>query len=556
MFDLITFKRLFAQLNVLFTERRADLNALDAAIGDGDHGDTMQRAMQAAAEASQGEFPDLGKGFDAVAAAIAEYAGGAIGPVLAAFFAEGGLVLAGKQSAELDDFQRFFAGGQEAVGQIGGAQIGDKTLLDALAPASQALSESKQEPLLAALEAAANAAEKAAQATRDMVAAQGRAHFLGERSKGHPDPGASSFAMIVAGFSKAIKDEVHPELEVAEEPISNPPSGKLINQPEDIVAEDNLGLALAYPGLLRKSEQGILIRAKEKAAGKVGLAMGHGGGHTPSMGGFVGPGLLDADVYGPVFTCASGVRIADAIAQADKGAGVALLVSNHSGDVLNARLALRRASQRGTTVKAALLGDDIATAPREQLEKRRGLGGLLFALKIGGAAAERNASLEEVITLMENVNERTATLAVAVSAPTHPASGIPLFELPKGEIEIGTGVHGEVGVYRGPQLPVNEIVDMLLEKLLADLNGLLNEEVLLFVNGAGGTSDTELHITFQRAQRQLEAQGLKVASGVVGSFFTTQEMGGFSLSLCAATEDLMADWNAPASGAAFRWPYE
>jgi dihydroxyacetone kinase-like protein len=273
------------------------------------------------------------------------------------------------------------------------------------------------------------------------------------------------------------------------------------------------------------------------------------------MGGLVGPGLLDADVYGPVFTCASGLRIARAIEYAECGGGVVLLVSNHSGDVLNARLALRRARQMGIRVEPVWLGDDIATAPRQQLAERRGLGGLLFALKIGGAAAEAGEPLDKVVRVMQKTNERTATLSVAVRPPTHPASGKPLFEIPDGQMEIGTGVHGEVGVYRGPLLTADAIVDIMIAKLTDDLMSFQPSSLLVFINGAGGTSRTELHIVFRRAWYVLARLGLTPHASVVESLFTTQEMGGFSLSLCAVDAELASYWDAPASAACFRWPY-
>jgi dihydroxyacetone kinase-like protein len=202
-----------------------------------------------------------------------------------------------------------------------------------------------------------------------------------------------------------------------------PPPGKVINSPNTMINEDNEGVSLAYPHLVSMTANGILVRSRPKATGKVGLAIGHGGGHTPSMAGFLGLGLLDADVYGPLFTCASGIRIAQAIKLADRGAGVVLLVSNHSGDVLNARLAVRRVQEQGINVQPVYLGDDISTAPRERFLDRRGLGGMLFSLKIGGAFAEAGKDLGKVVDVMKKTNERTATLSVAVRAATHPWTG-------------------------------------------------------------------------------------------------------------------------------------
>ena len=556
MFNLQDFKALFVYLYRYFQKQAPLLNELDSAIGDGDHGDTILRGFTAAALAVQNEFVDVGALFARVSTTLAEDTGGAIGPLLASFFAEGAFEFSGEQTIGTPAMAAFFKRGYEAVSQVGGARSGDKTLLDALHPAVTALQHHSEKPLVIALKAAADAAEQGAEATKNLTASKGRARFVGERGTGHKDPGAASFAMILRGFQRVAEGLAVPvqDLDIPEEVANVQPAGKFINAPQDMVAEDNLGLALAYPNLVRLADSGVLVRAAVKEAGKVGLAIGHGGGHTPSMGGFVGKGLLDADVYGPLFTCASGLKIARAIEAADRGAGVALLVSNHTGDVLNARMAKRQAEQIGLDVALVLSSDDVATAPRERYEDRRGLGGLLFPLKIGGGAAEAGLDLAEVTRLMRQTNERTATLAVASRAPRHPVTGQKLFDLPEGQIEVGTGVHGEVGVYRGDLMPADELVDLMLDRLLPDLSAFLDNQVWVFLNGSGGTSKMELHILYQSVVKKLRQQDLQVAAGVVGSYFTTLEMGGFSLSLCALSEDAVPWWDAVAHGPDFYWP--
>ena len=553
MLDLERARHFFILLGVKFEEERAHLDALDGAIGDGDHGTTITRAFQAAEHATARPFNDLGEMFDAASQALAESAGGAIGPLMAAFFAEGGNVFKGKQSITGTEVLRFLTGGLEALQEIGGAAPGDKTLIDALAPAINAFTGAKSHNLVDQMRVSTDAARVGASATSGMVARHGRARFLGERSIGHPDAGAASMAILLETLQAAVEGQQGQPVSPPKDKFS-PPAGKLINEPETMIRQDNEGLALAYPRLVHLDQDGILSRARPKNPGKVGLAIGHGGGHTPSMGGLIGPGLLDADVYGPLFTCASGIQIAKAISAADHGAGVALLVSNHSGDVLNARLAVRRAAQLGLRVEAVLLGDDIATAPREKYHERRGLGGLLFALKIGGAAAEAGWSLEEVVRAMKKANERTASLAVAVRPATHPVTGKPLFSLPKGQVEVGTGVHGEVGVYRGAHMPADKLVDMIVERLVKDLESFSAQSLLIFLNGSGGTSKMELHILFRRAYQLLSQQGFNIQASVVDSLFTTQEMGGFSLSLCAADDEMTSLWEAPAASPSFHWP--
>jgi dihydroxyacetone kinase-like protein len=553
MFDLEQAQQFIQLLAERLTREQPRLDKLDSAIGDGDHGSTMARAFQAAARNAASNPGDLGALFDAVSQSIAESAGGAIGPLLAAFFAEAGSQLRGRQSAETVDLLHFMTDSLEAMQEVGGACPGEKTLLDSLAPAVDAFASCQAGSLENALQAAVTAGQLGAESTRELFARHGRAHFLGERSKGTPDPGAVSMSILLETLLEAVRGkQAQPQEQSA--PALKPPPGKLINDPGLMIFQDNEGLALAYPELVALNPDGILNRKAPKERGKVGLAIGHGGGHTPSMGGFIGPGLLDADVYGPLFTCASGVRITKAIQAADRGAGVALLVSNHSGDVLNARLAVRRARQLGLQVEPILLGDDIATAPRAQFAQRRGLGGLLFALKIGGAAAEMGWDLPEVVRVMERTNQRTATLAVAVGPPIHPITGEPLFDLPAGQIEVGTGVHGEVGVYRGPHLWADELVDLLVKRLVDDLQSFPEKRLLVLLNGSGGTSRMELHILFRRVFQNLAGCDFVIQAGVVDSLFTTQEMGGFSLSLCALDEELSGLWEKPAAAPCFRWP--
>lgn len=556
MFNLDTFRLLFVYLGQKFQQEEDSLNQLDAAVGDGDHGSTVARAFTAAAEAAEETYSEFGAAFDAVSLALAEQAGGAIGPLLAAFFAEFGNQFRTKTALTTADLAEGMVGGSQAVQDVGGAKQGQKTLLDALIPAVEQLSACKDFPLKEAIQKAGTAAREGAVRTKELVAVHGRAHFLGERSKGYQDAGATSIAIFFESWLAVLNGEkiTKEQKTEQEKTVFSPPAGKLINHPADLVLQDQEGLAALHPHHVQFNPQGILVRAVPKQSGKVGLAIGHGGGHTPSMGGFVGKGLLDADVYGPLFTCASGIRISQAIQAANREAGVVLLVSNHSGDVLNARLAVRRAEQLGIIVNPVLLGDDIATAPREKLGERRGLGGLLFALKMGGAAAETGASLAEVTRIMEKANQRTASLAVAVRPPIHPATGLPLFDLPEGEIEIGTGVHGEVGVYRGAHMPVDQIVDLLIEKLLADLAVFKSNKMLAFVNGSGGTSRMELHLIYRRVKQALSKAGIQLVSGTADSLFTTLEMGGFSLSLFALDEECETWWAEPAQAPYFRWP--
>jgi len=412
---MLTFEQgenFFALLKQVFDQHCLELNELDSTVGDGDHGYTMQRGTteiyKRISKANCHDFADL---FDTAAIAFAEGSGGAIGPILSAFFAEGGVLFKGKCNLSTGDLAVFIENGAEAIMQVGGAVPGDKTILDAMIPAYKYLLQNEDQSPQAALEQTWQIAKRAAEETAKMIARQGRARFLKENSRDYQDAGATSFSWIIyALWQAALNEKAHITDETSL--IAFQPHGKFINEPAEIVHEDNRGLSLAYPELVKLTDDEVLIRARQKEPGKVGIAIGHGGGHTPSMGGFVGYGLLDADVYGPIFTCASGVKISRAIQYADRNAGVILLVSNHTGDVLNAKLAERRAEQAAIPVELVLSSDDIATASRSQFIERRGLGGLLFTLKIGGAAAERDYPLGKVAEIMKKTNERTASLSI------------------------------------------------------------------------------------------------------------------------------------------------
>lgn len=550
-------KAFFGLLLQVFDQHCQELNTLDSVVGDGDHGYTMQRGFHAVVQKfNDSECRDFGQLFDLAAIEFAENSGGAIGPILSAFFSEGGTLFKDKTLLSTQDIAQFFRQGAESIMQVGGAVPGQKTILDGILPVSDYLHQNTNESLNDVLQNAWEVSQKAAFSTREMIAKQGRARFLKEKSLSYQDAGATSFSWIVYALWRAAKGEIPIKEDAPLHELAFQPYGKFINNPETLVAQDNRGLALAYSKLVSLNSDGILTRTRRKPKGKVGIAIGHGGGHTPSMGGFVGPGLLDTDVYGPIYTCASGIKIFKAIEYAERGAGVVLLVSNHSGDVLNARIAERRARQAGIPIELIFLGDDIATATRDHLNERRGLGGLLFALKIGGAAAERGYSLEQVASLMRMTNERTATLSVALSAPTHPITGLPLFEAKENHLEIGTGIHGEAGVYSGELKSADEIVELIMAQLIKDLSGFKEDQYLVFLNGMGGTSRMELHILFQSAYSLLQYRKIKPVGCVVDSYFTNQEMKGFSISLCAATLEMEELWNDPASGACFRWPYQ
>ncbi len=326
---------------------------------------------------------------------------------------------------------------------------------------------------------------------------------------------------------------------------------KFINAPAEIVREELEGFALAYPHYVHLTPEGLLVRRRPKEPGKVGLVIGHGVGHEPSFCGWVGRGLYDVDVPGEIFTCADPVKILAGIRAANRGAGVLLTIANHPGDVLNGEMAVELARAEGLEVRPVLLGDDVASAPKGREHERRGIAGIFFAVKAAGAAAERGWPLDEMERVAVKANRETRTLGVALSPPTHPVTGRELFSVPEGGMEIGMGVHGEAGVYRGKLLSADETARLVLGQLLEDRPYTAGDRVLVLFNGAGATTLMELHILNRTIHRLLAERGITVADTLLGEFVTTQEMKGFSLSLCAVDDELLDLWSDPADAPYF-----
>ncbi len=329
---------------------------------------------------------------------------------------------------------------------------------------------------------------------------------------------------------------------------------KLINDPQDVVAEALEGVAAAHPGLLTVAPDPAFIhRADAPVGGKVALVSGGGSGHEPLHGGFVGFGMLDAAVPGAVFTSPTPDPILAATKAVDGGAGVLHIVKNYTGDVLNFETAADLASADGITVRSVIVDDDVAVKDSLYTAGRRGVAGTVLVEKIAGAAAQRGDDLEAVAAMAEKVNGQVRSMGVALAPCTVPHAGEPSFTLADDEIEIGIGIHGEPGRERIALEPADAIVDRILGPILEDLPFASGDEVLLFVNGMGGTPLIELYIAFRRAAQVLGERGITVSRSLVGNYVTSLEMQGFSLSVLKLDAELTELWDAPVQTAALRW---
>ncbi|KGJ72843.1 dihydroxyacetone kinase [Cryobacterium roopkundense] len=329
---------------------------------------------------------------------------------------------------------------------------------------------------------------------------------------------------------------------------------KLINDPKNVVTEAVAGFEAAHSDLIRVSQEPLFIVRKDAPVrGKVGIVSGGGSGHEPLHGGFVGIGMLDAAVPGPVFTSPTPDPILAATKAVDGGAGVLHIVKNYTGDVLNFETAADLASLDDIEVRTVITNDDVAVKDSLYTAGRRGVAGTVLVEKIAGAAAELGGDLQAVTAVAEKVNARVRSMGVALTPCVVPHAGEPSFVLAEDEIEIGIGIHGEPGRSRIPLEPADAVVDRLLQPILEDLPPASGDRVLLFVNGMGGTPQIELYILFRRAAEVLTGMGVVVARSLVGNYTTSLDMQGASISVLQLDDELITLWDAPVQTSALRW---
>ncbi len=299
-------------------------------------------------------------------------------------------------------------------------------------------------------------------------------------------------------------------------------------------------------------ENKVITRAGGPTTGKVALVSGGGAGHEPLHGGFVGYGMLDAACPGEVFTSPVPDQMLAATRAVNGGAGVLHVVKNYTGDVLNFQMAAELAGDDGIEVVSVVTNDDVAVEDSLYTAGRRGTGATVFVEKIAGALAEEGADLSAVAAVAREVNERSRSFGVALSSCVVPAAGKPTFELGDSEIELGIGIHGEPGRTRAERKTAAELAAVALDAIGADLP-LDSQNLLVMLNGMGGTPLIELYLMFGEVVRHLEARGARVARNLVGNYITSLEMQGFSLTVCQLTDELTRLWDAPVDTPALRW---
>ncbi len=312
---------------------------------------------------------------------------------------------------------------------------------------------------------------------------------------------------------------------------------KFINDVEQAENEMILGLVKAYPDYLRKLDCGNVVVRSNRKENKVALISGGGSGHEPAHAGYVGTGMLDAAVAGAVFTSPTPDQIYEGIKAIAGDAGVLMVIKNYTGDLMNFEMAAEMAEDDGILVKQVVVNDDVAVKDSLYTVGRRGVAGTVFVHKIAGAAAENGEDIDKVQSVAQKVVANVRTMGAAIRPCIVPAAGKPGFELAEDEMEVGIGIHGEPGTHREKMKAANEIVDLLLDKILSDID-YAGSEVAVMINGSGATPLMELFIINNRVSDVLKDKGISVYRTYVGEFMTSIEMEGFSVSLLKLDEEL------------------
>ena len=328
---------------------------------------------------------------------------------------------------------------------------------------------------------------------------------------------------------------------------------KFINDPSNLTQELLEGLALSNQDIIELTEgTRLIVNKKLKDADRVTIVTLGGTGHEPAISGFVGEGMVDISVPGDIFAAPGPQQCFEAIKMADKGKGVLFVVLNHAGDMLTANLTMKMVKKAGLNVIKVVTQDDVANAPRENADDRRGLVGCVPLYKIAGAAAAEGKSLEEVAAIAQKFADNMATIAVAAKGATHPSTGGVIAELDEDDMEIGMGQHGEGGGGRMPLKTADETAQIMLDALLKDLDVKTGEKLLVVINGTGATTLMEQLIVFRKCYNYLKEKGIEVVANAVGELLTVQEQAGFQMMIARMDDELVHYWNQPCNTPYFK----
>lgn len=328
---------------------------------------------------------------------------------------------------------------------------------------------------------------------------------------------------------------------------------RIVNDPNFVVEDMLKGFVKNHRDLVEKTENDRVLKYKKAPIeGKVGIVTGGGSGHKPAFIGYIGENLCDAAAVGEIFSSPTAKAFLDAIKAADSGKGVACLYGNYAGDNMNVKMAMRKAKKLGIEVKTVVANDDCASAPKDELDKRRGVAGEILMWKVGGAKAAMGASLDEVIAAAQKAIDHTRSVGIGTAPCTIPAVGHPNFQIEEGTMEVGIGHHGEPGINVQPLKTAKEIADEMLDLILPDLPFESGDEVAVLLSGLGATPVMEQYIVYDRVEEVLEEKGIKVYRSYVGNYFTSLEMMGVTLTVMKLDDELKECIDMPVNSAGLK----
>ena len=327
---------------------------------------------------------------------------------------------------------------------------------------------------------------------------------------------------------------------------------RILNNPDNIVDEMLEGFLKAHSDIVETTENSRVVKAKNLPEGKVGVITGGGSGHKPAFIGYVGKNLCDAAAVGEICSSPTAVAFLDAAKAADQGKGVACLYGNYSGDNMNVKMAVKMAKKEGITVKTVIANDDVASAPKSQREKRRGVAGEILMWKAGGAKAAQGGNLDEVIAAAQKAIDNTRSVGIGLTPCTLPAVGHPNFEIKDGTMEVGIGHHGEPGIEVVPIETADKMAKRMTDIVLPDYPFESGDEVIVLVSGLGATPVMELYVLYNEIEKILEKKGIRVHRSYVGNYFTSLEMSGATLTVMKLDDELKTLMDMPAYSMGFK----
>jgi dihydroxyacetone kinase-like protein len=313
---------------------------------------------------------------------------------------------------------------------------------------------------------------------------------------------------------------------------------RILNNPDDIVDEMLKGFVKAHGDIVAPTNNPRVLKRKDIPAGKVGVATGGGSGHKPAFIGYIGENLCDAVAVGEICTSPTAAAFLDAFRAANQGKGVACLYGNYSGDNMNVKMAVKMAQKEGIEVKTVIANDDVASAPKYQQDKRRGVAGEVLMWKAGGAKAALGGSLDEVIAAAQKAIDHTRSVGIGLTPCTLPAVGHPNFEIKDGTMEVGIGHHGEPGIEVCPLETAAQMARRMVDVVFPDYPFESGDEVVVLVSGLGATPVMELYVLYDEIEKLITARGIKIHRGYAGNYFTSLEMMGATLTVMKIDDEL------------------